>query len=69
MMFVLLLRLSDIPWIPWSSAGSSSARSSSARSSSTPELGQMEVVVDVRKRNDTGRPNSSPYVSLPPYIG
>ncbi|KAL3858270.1 hypothetical protein ACJMK2_012866 [Sinanodonta woodiana] len=48
--------LKYFPWIPSGRAPVS-------------EIGYMHTVVDLRKRSDTNRTNSSPYVSLPSIIG
>ncbi|XP_053407715.1 uncharacterized protein LOC123565925 [Mercenaria mercenaria] len=52
-----IVALSSIPWIY--------SRHHTNRSS----LGYMETYIDTRKRNDTGKPNNSPYTSFPSYIG
>ena len=48
--------LNSIPWV----------RSSS---DSSDKFGYMETGVDLRVRSDTAKPNSSPYVSVPSFIG
>ena len=32
-------------------------------------LGYMDTKVDLRVRNDTAKPNASPFVSVPAFLG